>query len=153
MELKPWGFTHQLLLKSTPVMALITQFFTRLTWGWAPFTPPWRLRNLSHSALCAGFLTLSAPPSFHILSFWIFEEGDMLFLYYLEKFCVCLCTHTYTSYPPWFPVHPSVQTAFLKKAFVATPDQNRLSCFTLSQTLCFSFQALVCDYVCLSHCQ
>ena len=69
------------------------------------------------------------------------------------KNSVCACVHTYTSYPPWFPAHPSVQTAFLKKAFVATLDQNRLSCFTLSQTPCFSFQALVCDYVCLSHCQ
>ena len=85
------------------------------------------------------------------------------FLYHLESSahalsCVCACvcmhththTHTHTPHPPWFPVHPSAQTAFLKETFVATPDQNKLSCFTPSPPPWFSFQALVCDYLSLS---
>lgn len=103
---------------------------------------------LFHSVLHPSFLALSSPAFFHILPFFcIFEEGDMLFLYYLES---SVCAHTPPPHSPRFPVHPSAQTAFLKEAFVATPDQNRLSCFTPSQTLCFSFRALVCDYLSLS---
>lgn len=53
---------------------------------------------LFHSVLHPSFLALSSPAFFHILPFFcIFEEGDMLFLYYLES-SVCARTppHTHT---------------------------------------------------------
>lgn len=47
---------------------------------------------LFHSVLYPSFLALSSPAFFHILPFFcIFEEGDMLFLYYLES---SVCAHT-----------------------------------------------------------
>lgn len=153
MELKPWGFTLQVLctwplwwpvspssLPDSPEAGHLS--LLPGGWGTCPIVP----------SVLVSSRSLPLPPSTSCPSAGSLKKVTCFFSTSWKN-SVCACVHTYTSYPPWFPAHPSVQTAFLKKAFVATPDQNRLSCFTLSQTPCFSFQALVCDYVCLSHCQ
>lgn len=134
------GPYHSVLFQTHLWLGILYSFLLQVPGGWGTFIPQCSPSQLSRTR----FPCLLPHPAL-LLYLWRRWHAFSLLS---GKFCVCM--HTHTPHSPWFPVHPSAQTAFLKEAFVATPDQNRLSCFTPSQTLCFSFRALVCDYLSLS---